>query len=159
MCGEMAVLRDQWPQYRHQLGSGHVLYGDDPRHDVIRAPAAAAFEFGTGHLPGVGIRQDLDDIAGRYRDEAIDGKYRQKGFVECIRTHRRHRQHGDLRLDPGIENEVLAGDLADRLDNLADIGILVVRGDGRAGFCAQRSSAGQAEKQRTGQLGTGTAGR
>ena len=147
MCGEMAVLRNQRTQYRHQLGGRNVLYGDNPRHDVIRPPATAAFEFRTGHLPGIGIGKDLDDIASRYGYEAIDGEYRQKRFVECIGTHRRHRQHGDLRLDPWVENEILAGDFADCLDNLTDIGVFIVRGNSGARCRVQLGGARKAEKQ------------
>ena len=70
-------------------------------------------------------------VPGRHRDEAVDLQDRQERLVEGVGGHRRRRQHRDLRLDAGIEHEVAPGDLPDGLDDLADVGILVIGGDRR----------------------------
>jgi hypothetical protein len=64
------------------------------------------------HLPLIGVRNDLDDLAGRHRHVAVHLQHRQERLIELRRRHGRRRQHGDLGVDAGIDDEILAGDFA-----------------------------------------------
>ena len=130
MGREVTVLGDQRAQDRHQLGGGDVLHVYDLGDDVV-ARGLAGVGLGTRYLPRVGIGQDLDDVAALYRHEAVNVQDGEEGLVEGLRGHGRGGEHGDLGLHAGVDDEVAAGDVAHRLDDLADIGVLVVRRDRR----------------------------
>ena len=63
MGSEMAVLRNQRPQDRHELSCTDVLHLDDLGHDVVVASGAARADR-AGELPRGRIGYDLDDVAG-----------------------------------------------------------------------------------------------
>ena len=73
----------------------------------------------------------LIDVARRHGDEAVHLQDRQERLVERVRRHRRRRQHRHLRAHARIDDEVLARDLADGLDDLRDVGVLELRRDRR----------------------------
>ena len=128
--GEMAVLRDQRPQDRHQLRGADVLDGDDLRDDLVGGRTHARGQVVGGQLAGIRVRQDLDHLARRDGHEAVHLQDRQERLVEGVGRHRRRGNHRDLCPDPRIDDEVLAGDRAHRLDDLREVGVLVVGRDG-----------------------------
>ena len=128
---QVPVLRDQWSQDRDQLRGGDIPDRYHPGHDVIRS-LPACHVFPAGHLPRVGVRQNLDNVARRDRNKPVDRQNRQECLVEGVRAHRRSRQHRYLGRDSRINDEILAGNFADRFDDLADVGIFVVRRNRRA---------------------------
>ncbi len=143
---QMALLRDQRPQQGHQLRRADVLHGDDLSDHLVRGGAHVARQVDGGQLPGVGVRNDLDHLARRHRDIAVDLQHRQEGFVERCRGHRGRRQHGDLGVDARIDDEILAGHLADGLNDLTQIRVFVIGRDGRAFLRPRRRRRGQAER-------------
>jgi hypothetical protein len=50
--------------------------------------------------------------------------------------------HGDFGIDPRVDDEILAGHFAHGLDDLAEVGVLVVGGDGRTVLLARLQAAG-----------------
>src|SRR5205085_24457 len=89
---------------------------------------------------------DLDRLAGGHRGEALDLEHREEGFVHALGTHGLGRDHRHLALDALVDDEVLAGDLADRGDQRVDVGVLEV--ERRAGLRGNDGGHGeQAEQQ------------
>ena len=73
------------------------------------------------------FRHDLDHAAGRHRGEAVHAQHRQEHVVDLVRLHRLGRDDRDLALHVRADDEVLAGDLADRRDQRLDVGVLQVQ--------------------------------
>ena len=124
---EMPVLRNQRPQHRHQLRGANVLDCNDLGNDLIGRGADAIRQVVTGYLARIGIRNDLDDLACGHRNEAVHLEDCEERLIERIGRHGRVRQHRDLGADTRIDDEVLAGDLTHRFDDLCEVSILVVR--------------------------------
>ena len=77
------------------------------------------------------IRDDLGDVAGRHGGQLVHVEYRQECLVKGIRGHGGRRQHRHLgALYPRVDDECPACDLANSLDDLPDVGFLVIRRDG-----------------------------
>jgi hypothetical protein len=79
---EVPVLRDQRPQDRHQLRGAHVLDGDHLRDDLVGGRADARGQVVGRDLARIGVRDDLDRVAGGHRDEAVHLQDGQEGLVE-----------------------------------------------------------------------------
>jgi hypothetical protein len=146
--GQVRRLGHHRAQDRHQLRRRYVSHLKHLGHDFVRRRTDSVRRVVGRQLPGSRIRHDLDHVAGRHRDESMHLEYREKGLIEGRGTHRRIGQHRHLGADPRIDDEVLAGDLAHGLDDLAEIRILVVRRDLRVlRSCRER----QRECQQQGQ--------
>ena len=128
---EVALLGYQRAQEGHELLRADVLHGDDLRDDLVRGGTHARRQIERGGLPHVGVGDDLDDLSRRHRGIPVHLKHGEERLIEGLRRHRRRRQHGYLGIDARIDDEVLAGHLADRLDDLIDVRVFVVRRDGR----------------------------
>ena len=127
MRGQVAVLRNQGPQDRHQLRRTDVLYLDNLGNDVVGEGA-----FCTKYsrvLACTRVGEDLGDIAGIYRNIAVDLQDRQKCLIECLGGHWRRGQHRYVAADARINDEVSSGNLTHGLDNLPNVGVLVIRRD------------------------------
>ncbi len=125
MRRQVAVLRDQWPQDRHELCRADILHLDDLGHDVVGTGALGAEE--SRVLARARVGQDLGNATGLHCDEAVYLEDGEKCFVKRLRGHRRGRQHRHVGIDPRVDNEITAGDLADGLDDLPDICFAVIR--------------------------------
>ena len=123
---QVSELRYQGPQNRHELGRADVLHLNNLRHNVVGASGIAGAE-GAGILPGCRIWNDLDDVATLHRGELMHLENRKERFVKCLRRHWCGRQHRDFCIDPRVDNEILVRHCAYRLDDLADVRLLVIR--------------------------------
>ncbi len=139
----MAVLRHQRSQHRHELRSAHVVHCYHLRDDLVRGGADVVRQIVARQQARVRIREDLDDVARGHRDEAVHLQDRQERLVERVRRHRRRGQDRHLRAHARVHDEVLAGHLAHGLDDLAEVGVLVVRRDLRALLCRRRERQGE----------------
>ena len=100
------------------------LWGDRPAgldhlgDHLVRGAVHAVRQVVGGHRAHVRVGHDLDDIAGRYGDEAVHLQDRQEGLVELVRRHRRGRDEVHLRAHARVDDEVAAGRGAHRLGHL-----------------------------------------
>ncbi len=151
---QVAVLRDQRPQHRHELRGAHVAHADDLRDEFVGAAVDPLRQvFLARPLTRVGVRNDLDGVAGRYRDEAVHLQDRQERLVEGFRRHRRRGQDRYLRAHARIDDEGLTRDLADCLDDLREVGVAECRRDRRLlltlrRLLRRRGSPGQRARDR-----------
>ncbi|MCY1506876.1 hypothetical protein D9M68_411340 [compost metagenome] len=121
--GQVAVLGDQWSNQRDELRHRSVLHLDHPGLQALGAGAAAA-----GLGLGFGIGNDARLIALGDHGEAVSGHHRKEQLVDLVEPERRLGDHADLAFHPRVDDEGLAGDVGDLVDELADIGILEVDG-------------------------------
>jgi len=128
--GEVALLRDERTQARNELGGAHVSYIDDVRDDLVGVGADPLGQVVRRPLTRVLIGQDLRDVARLDGHEAVHLQDRQERLIEGVRRHRRRRQDRHVRAHARIDDERLAGDGADRFDDLRDVGVAEGRGDG-----------------------------
>ena len=86
--GQMAPLRNQWAQDRHQLRGGNILDRIDVGDDVINRQARAT---AIGHAAigaGIGFRHDLDRLSGRNRGKTLHLKNGEESGVDACGGHR-----------------------------------------------------------------------
>ena len=86
--GELRVLRHQRPQHRDQLRGVDVLDRQHLRHHFIRGRADSVGQIVGRVLAHVGVRDDLDDIAGGDGDKAVYLQDGQERLVKLIGGHR-----------------------------------------------------------------------
>ena len=126
---QVAVLRDHRPQDRHQLRRGDVLDIHHLRDDLVRGGTHVVGQVERGHLPRIGIGQDLHHVPGGHGDEAVHLQDREERLVEGGRRHGGRRQHGHLRAYARVDDEGLAGRSAHRFRDLRDVRVLEVGRD------------------------------
>jgi hypothetical protein len=104
----MALLRNHGPQDGHQLRGGDVLQLDDPGDHLI----ALAIIPRPGHshpgLFGIDIGDDLDDFSGGHGGKTMHLQHRQEDLIDLILIKGLAGDDGDLALDPGVDDEILA---------------------------------------------------
>ncbi len=129
MRREVAELRDQGPQNRHELCGAHVLDLDHLGDDIVVAGGAAG-SHRRAVLARGGVRDDLDDVAALHCRKLMHFQNGQECLVERVGRHRRLRQHRYLGIHPRVDDEVPVRHRADGLDDLPNIRFLVIRCDG-----------------------------
>ncbi len=121
----MTVLGNQRPQNLDQFGGGCVLDGYDLRDEFFTGgPFLEVVIAGT--LFGEDLLYDFNHISGRHRGVAVYPENAQEQLVDGLGVHRRAGNHRDVALDPGIDDEALAGDRGNLRDELADIRVLEI---------------------------------
>ena len=128
--GEMALLRHQRPEDRHQLCGGDIVHLHHARNHLVTAHRRLVTDRRYAILLGIDVGYDFDHLAARHGSETMHLEDGEKHLVDLVAVHRPGRDHGHLALHPGVYDEVSVGDLGDRADQGADIGILQVQGHG-----------------------------
>ena len=158
--GDRVVRRDQRTQDVDELRRRLVL----ERDHLGDQPIAAGGERSHGHraalLLGVGLGHDLHDAVAFDDGEALQPQRREQRGVDEASRHRARRDDVDRALDPGIDQEIAAGDLGDRLDDRLDVRVDEIERDGIVGGGRERRESRprarkQARRARTGRGGAG----
>jgi hypothetical protein len=81
-------------------------------------------------LLGVGFGHDLHHPVALDHGESLQSQRREQRGVDEAFRHRPRRDDVDAALDPGIDQEIAAGDLGDRLDDRLDVRVDEIERDG-----------------------------
>jgi hypothetical protein len=119
----MAVLRNQWADQGNQLGGGSVLHLDYPGLQLVATGRPTA-----GFRLGFGVRYDPRDITLSQYAESMRRHYRKEQLIDLAQRQGRIGYHADLALHSRIDDERLAAELADLINERADVGVLEVDG-------------------------------
>ena len=136
--GDRVVRRDQRPQHvdelrrrfvpeRDDLGDQPVAAGADRPHAPPRRPAAWR------RPPGTIFTTPSPSTAAKPCSRSAESSV---GIDEALR-HRPGRDDVDRALDPGVDHEIAAGDLGDRLDDRLDVGVDEIERDRLVGAPAR----------------------
>ena len=78
------------------------------------------------------------------RGKTVHLQHREKHLIDLLLIHVMGRDNGDLALDAGINDEILARELGHRTDERGDVGILHIEGHGLGGTdVPRRHDAGE----------------
>ena len=124
-CGDVAVLRNQRAQDLDQFPGLHVLGGDHSGDELLRRQFLH-FAVGAGPLLAGGRGLNANHVAGRGGSEVVHPQHREEEFVHRVGIHGHARHHGDVALQPRVDDEGLAGDLRHLGDELVNVGLLDV---------------------------------
>ena len=119
--GEVAILWDQRTDQRDEFRYRALLHLDHPRLQAIRRALAAA-----GLGLGLGVGHDARLVALGNHGEAVGAHHREEQLVDLAQRELGLGDHADLALDPRVDDEGLAGDFGNLVDEFADVGILEV---------------------------------
>jgi len=102
---------------------------------------------------GLGIRHDARLIAFGEHRVAVGGHYREKQLIDLGEGQRCLGDDADLALDARVENQGLAADAGDLLDEILDVGVAHVDGPALfslrgAGWGDGQAEQGQAQGER-----------
>jgi hypothetical protein len=160
---DRVVRRDQWTQHVDELGGRFVAQRDHLRHQPVAAARDRSYGDGASLLLRVGLRHDFRYALAFDDGEALEAERRQQRRIHEALRHGTRRDDVDRSLHPGVDQEVPAGDLGDRLHDGFDVGVDEIEGDGvvsgresgrRGRPCRQKART----ETRRGRAGRGTAG-
>ena len=128
---------DEWPQRRRDPVRRRVLERDDLRDHLVVTPGGVrlgADDGGKRPLARRGRRQDLVEIPRAHGRHAVDLEHREEDVEDLVlRDASRGLDRDLLPRDPGPDRVVEPRDLARRLDDGLDVGIVEVENDLPAG--------------------------
>jgi len=120
---------------------GHVIF--------IDRGLFAGGEQGEAGLAGAGNRDDLADLAALHYGEALQFQHRDEDVVGLVRGELGGGVDGDLPLDPVVQHEILAGQVADELHHGGDIHLVEIEHHPFAGGQGRRGGKESCQKQGT----------
>ena len=152
---DRVVAGDQRAQDRHQLRRRLVAKREDLRLNQVAGGSGRLLRSAQHRravLLRLGFRHDPDDVPVLDRRVALDAQCRKEDVVDQRPRDRLRRDDVDRALDPWIEHEVLARDLAHGLDHARDVGVDEVERDAlgvRGPRPARAGEQGHAQQSRS----------
>ena len=122
------VWRHQWAQYRRQLRSVFILQHEDLGNDAVARDGRGAVDNGTRGL-GIRLRNNFDHPAFLDCRIAVHPQHGKQGLIGNILGDGRLGNNAHIAGNARVDDEILAGVFADRLQHFADIDIDEVERD------------------------------